>query len=265
VKFFLLADRIGQLGGSDMRVLSFTDLPEAYFDAELLVSYQGLENQDLADAVLAPLKPSHIPDSAVRAAWPPRPVRGVRVEQARDHNASSWSASEVRILSNGRPLRAGPQWIARAQPLPWHANRLIDGNPFTKWTSRQPAASGMELEIRFNQSIVVDGVELVHPGRAADTQATLEFAVLAPAGRWERVQPESFEFVGIEVAPGAAHASAAALLRQHGIDYVVFNVDPRDPYFPQAQAVASEPARWGLHKVFVDRTAMLFEVLPEQP
>lgn len=265
VKFFLLADRIGQLGGSDMRVLSFTDLPEAYFDAELLVSYQGLENQDLADAVLAPLKPSHLPDSAVRAVWPPRPVRGVRVEQARDHNASSWSASEVRVLSNGRPVRATPQWIARAQPLPWHAARLIDGNPFTKWTSRQPAASGMELEVRFDRSEVVDGLELVYPRGAAATQATLEFAALSAAGAWERVRPESFEFVGTEVAPGAAHVSAAALLRQHGIDYVVFNVDPRDPYFPQARAVASEPGRWGLRKVFVDRTATLFEVLPQQP
>ena len=265
VKFFLLADRIGQLGGNEMRVLSFTDLPEAYFDAELLVSYQGLENQDLADAVLAPLKPSHIPDSAVRATWPPRPVHGVRVEQARDHNASSWSASELRVLSDGRPARASPRWIAQAQPLPWHADRLIDGSPFTRWTSRQPAASGMELEIRFDRSVVVDGVELVHPRRAAATQATLEFAVLAPSGGWERVRPESFEFVGIEVPPGAAHASAAALLRQHGIDYVVFNMDPRDPYFPQARAVAGEPGRWGLRKVFVDRTAMLFKVLPEQP
>lgn len=265
VKFFLLADRIGQLGGNEMRVLSFTDLPEAYFDAELLVSYQGLENQDLADAVLAPLKPSHNPDSAVRATWPPRPAHGVRVEQARDHNASSWSASEFRVLSDGRPVRASPQWVAQAQPLPWHAERLIDWNPFTRWTSRQPAASGMQLEIRFGQSVVVDGVELVHPRRAAATQATLEFAVLAPSGGWERVRPESFEFVGIEVSPGAAHASAAALLRQHGIDYVVFNMDPRDPYFPQARAVAGEPGRWGLRKVFVDRTAMLFEVLPEQP
>ena len=42
-------------------------------------------------------------------------------------------------------------------------------------------------------------------------------------------------------------------------------MDPRDPYFPQARAVAGEPGRWGLRKVFVDRTAMLFEVLPEQP
>ena len=105
----------------------------------------------------------------------------------------------------------------------------------------------------------------VHPGRAAATQATLEFAVLTPAGTWERARPESLEFVGIEVSAGAAHASAAALLRQHGIDYVVFNVDPRDPYFPQARAVASDPGRWGLRKVFVDRTATLFEVLPEQP
>ena len=265
VEFFLLADRIDQLGGSEMRVLSFTDLPEAYFDAELLVSYQGLENQDLSDAMLAPLKPSQVPDSAVRAAWSPRQSRGVRVKQVRDHSARSWAASELRVFSNRRAVRPNPQWIAQAHPLPWHSSRLIDGNLFTRWSSRQPPAPGMALEIHFNEGMVVDGVELVHPGSAAATQATLEFAVLGTDHRWERVRPESFEFVAIEVEPGAAQASSAALLRQHGIDYVVLNVDPRNPYFPQARVIASEPSRWGLRRVFVDRTAMLFEVLPEPP
>jgi len=261
----LLADRIGQLGGNEMRVLSFTDLPEAYFDAELLVSYQGLENQDLSDAMLAPLKPSQIPDSAVRATWSPRQSRGVRVEQVRDHSARSWATSEIRVLSDRRAVRPNPRWIAQAHPLPWHSGRLIDGNLFTNWSSRQPPEPGMGIEILFNGSMVVDGVELVHPAVAAATQATVEFAVLGTDDRWETVRPESFEFVAVEVDPGAGQASAAALLRKHGIHYVVFNVDPRDPYFPQARVIASEPSRWGLRKVFVDRSAMLFEVLPERP
>ena len=265
VEFFLLADRIGQLGGNELRVLSFTDLPEAYFDAELLVSYQGLENQDLADAMLAPLKPSDIPDSAIRAAWSPRLSRGVRVEQVRAHSARSWAASEIRILSDGRAVLPTPRWIARADPLPWHSDRLIDGNLFTRWSSRQPPTPGMELEVLFGESMVVGGIELVHPAGAADAQATVEFALLDADGRWETARPGSFEFVGIEVAPDGAHSAAAALLREHGIDYVVLNVAPRNPYFPQARVIASEPSRWGLRRIFVDRSAMLFEVLPEQP
>ncbi|MCY4187261.1 MAG: hypothetical protein OXD30_02125, partial [Bryobacterales bacterium] len=83
--------------------------------------------------------------------------------------------------------------------------------------------------------------------------------------RWESVQVESVEFVAAEAAPSAARAAAAALLRQHGIDYVVLNVDSRNPYFQQARVIASEPSAWGLRKVFVDRKATLFEVLPERP
>ena len=46
VEFFLLADRLDQIADSNTRVLSFFNLPEAYFQAELLVYYQGLENQE---------------------------------------------------------------------------------------------------------------------------------------------------------------------------------------------------------------------------
>ena len=265
VEFFLLADRIGQLGGTELRVLSFTDLPEAYFDAELLVSYQGLENQDLSDAMLAPLKSSDIPDSAVRAAWRLSSVWGVRVDQVRAHGDRSWAASEIRVLSNGRAVPPRPQWTARADPLPWHSDRLIDGDLFTRWSSRQPPVPGMKLEVHFDEKVDVDGVELVHPAGAAAAQATLEFAVLVGSDRWESVRPESFEFVGIEVDPDDARSAAATMLRKHRIDYVVLNVDPRNPYFRQARVIASEPGRWGLRRVFVDRTAMLFEVLPERP
>ena len=265
VEFFLLADRIGQIGGKDLRVLSFTDLPEAYFGAELLVSYQGLENQYLADALLAPLQPSHLPRSAIRATWPPRLVRGVRAQQGQSHRGRSWAVSELRVLSGRRAARSQPSWQAQARPLPWHASRLIDGNPFTSWSSRQPPEPGMLIEIRLAGGMVVDGVELVHPAGTAATQSTLEFALLGTDGRWEGVQVESVEFAAAEAAPSAARAAAAALLRQHGIDYVVLNVDPRNPYFQQARVIASEPSAWGLRKVFVDRTAMLFEVLPERP
>ena len=55
---------------------------------------------------------------------------------------------------------------------------------------------------------------------------------------------------------------AAAMLRRHRIAYVVLNDQPNQPYWKESRAIASNPARWGLRKIFADRSAMLFEVVP---
>ncbi len=263
VESFLLADRIDKLGGPEARVLSFGNLPEAYFQAELLVSYQALENQDLADAVLAPINELRIPSSAVRVRWPRATIHGVRVRQARTHRARVWAVSEIRVLSNGIPLAPGTGWTARANPLRWHAQRLIDGDIFTAWSSREPPAPGMVIEAQFGEGVMADGMELIHSASAAAAQATLEFNVLESGGRWHKVRSQAVEFAGIDVDPQAARDAAAAMLRHHGIGYVVLIVDPRNPYFRQAQAIASDPTSWSLQKIFVDRSAMLFKVLPK--
>ena len=54
------------------------------------------------------------------------------------------------------------------------------------------------------------------------------------------------------------------MLQRHGIDYVVLNLDPQDPNFPKIRAIASDPKAWGLRRVFVDRSAILYEVVPEE-
>ncbi len=260
VEFFLLADRLDKLGGLDTRVLSFGNLPEAYFEAELLVSYQGLENQDLADALLASLDPMQRPESVLRARWPMRELRGLRIEQTGARRARAWIVSEISLLQHGKRVPVPHELTAWSDPLPWHASRLFDGDIFTSWNSREPPRPDMVLEARFAQGVLASGMELVHPTASAADQARLAFSELTQDGMWVDMLPEALEFDRLAVDPQAPRASANALLRRHGIDYVVLDLDPRDPYYSQTRTIASDPAAWGLRRVFVDRTAVLFEV-----
>ena len=261
VKFFLLADRLDKIDTAETRVLSFGNLPEAYFDAELLVAYQGLENQDLSDAILASVRPRNRPDSALRVTWTPQKIAGIRVAQTQGGHQRPWIVSEIRLLRGGVTVPFNQGAIADAEPLRWHAPRLVDGNVFTNWNSREPTRPGMALAIRLGESVLADGVEVVHPTASTPMHDRLRFSALSQDGRWTAIQPKSLEFVRSPVGQDVARRGAAALLRAHGIDFVVLNLDPRDPYYPQTRVVAGSPTSWGLRRVFVDRSAALYEVI----
>ena len=263
VEFFLLSDRIDKMADGDIRVLSFGNLPEAYFKAELLVSYQGLENQDLADALLTPVDPESRPDSALRASWPSQVLHGIRIEQARSLAAPSWTVSEIRVLRDGARVAPRTDWTTAAKPLPWHAPRLLDGNLFSSWNSREPARPGMAVEILFGEQLSVDGLELIHPRASARAHAELVFRGLRSGHDWRDLGPEKIAFQRLEIPRHEGRRAASAMLRRHGIDYVVLNLDPRDPEYPKTRVIASDPKAWGLRRVFVDRSAVLYEVVRE--
>ncbi len=262
VPSYLLADRIDQIATGQTRVLSMANLPEAYFQAELLVSFQGLENQELTEALIAPLRRRESPSLAVRTRWVATTVLGVRIQQARSHRASSWDVSEVRLLNGADRLSQSGGWSATARPHPWHAARVVDGNVHSRWSSRERPRPGMWVEIRLDRPQAVDGLELVHPEGTAPTQTTLEVSLLTPDGEWRPVRRLNTEFVSVSHDPQASRDWAAAKLRDHGISYVVLDDNPRKTYSRESRAIASDPSRWSLRKIFVDRSAMLFEVLP---
>ena len=265
VEFFLLADQLDKLSGRDTRVLSFFNLPEAYFQAELLVSYQGLENQDLAETLLGSLNPIQRPDQALRASWPSRPLRGLRVRQSGMPKARAWTVSEIRFLRDGEAIDPPESLTISSFPHPWHAPRLVDGKIFPLWNSREPPFAGMWIEARFGSELMLDGLELIHPRASARAQTALTFAGLVSNGDWTDLESVSLRSLHTPVGSREGSAAASAMLRRHRVAYVVLNLSPRDPYYPQSRVIASDPRAWGLRRVFVDRTAMLFEVIPSAP
>ena len=265
VEFFLLADQLDKISTSRTRVLSFFNLPEAYFQAELLVSYQGLENQDLADTLLASVDPSGLPDRVLRASWASRTLRAVRIRQARPTPARAWTVSEVRFLRNGEALSPPDGLTVSAFPHPWHAPRLVDGKILPLWNTREPPLPGMSFEARFGSDVALDGVELLFPRASARAQSGLAFSGLDSDGEWREIAPLTVDALRRPIAAGEGRAAASSMLRNHRVQYVILNLNPTDPYYHQTRIIASNPRAWDLRRVFLDRTAVLFEVLPKAP
>ena len=262
VKHFLLADRLDQIADRNTRVLSLFNLPEAYFQAELLVSFQGLENQDLADRLLESTAPGRGPERLLRASWEPRAVRGIRVEQRSPPRTRTWRISEVQLLREGAPVTLPAGTIADGFPHPWHAARAFDGDVFSVWNSREPPAAGMFVEARFGSEVTLDGVELVYPGPGSRSQSGIRIRGLGPGGDWSDIRPGRVDALDRPVSLTAAREAAAELIRKHRIRYVVVSIDPEDPYYPESRIIATEADDWGLRRVFLDRSAVLLEILP---
>lgn len=260
VRFFLLADHIDRIAASDTRVLSFFNLPEAYFSAELLVSFQGLENQDLADALLASTDSKQHPDQVLRVSWPLTDLLGVRVRQESPRGTGNWAVSELRLLAH----RGRTDWpaglVATAFPHPWHASRLVDRSVLPLWNSREPVSTDMWVEASFSDPVPTDGLELVFPKSSSGAHVGLAFSGWIPGSGWTDLVPTFQTLLHRPTPLDEVRRAVSDMLRRHRIGYVVLNLDPRDPYYDQARIIASNPVAWGLQRIFVDRTAMLFEV-----
>lgn len=260
LKYFLLADHLDKMDPRNVRVLTFCEVPEAYCGAELLVPYKGLENRDLADALMKPFEANRRPTRSLRAMLPGRHLRGIRLEIDRAHARRSLIVSEIRLFSNGRIMPYNESWDVSAQPHPWHAGRLLDGDPFTAWNSREPATPRMSIEARFREPRQVDVLEVVHPPDSALSDSKLVIRGLTDSGSWSVIGLESTEIRQVAASVDSARQSAVRTLERHGITHVVVNLEPDFEHVAKMQAIASDPKAWGLRKTFVDRTATLYEV-----
>ncbi len=265
VKHFLITDQLDRITTAKSRVLSLGNLPEAYLGAELLVSHQGLENQDLTDVLLDSIDPLERPGGTLRVEWPSLQLRGLRVVRDAPAPGGPWRVSELLVLRSGESVNPTSLWRASAEPMPWHADRLIDGNRFMPWNARESPSAGMLLQVNFGEVINVEGVEVIHPVATVRQQEGLAFEGLLASGQWTRITTQSRTHTTRRIEPSVARSAAAAKLRSHRIDYVVLFLDAQGANYPQARIIASNPRSWGLEKVFVDRGATLYSVLPAPP
>ena len=170
------------------RVLSLEPLAEAYFSADLLVSYQGARNEDLYRGMLAAIEPDLWPARELRVQWNEQALTGFRIVQRNDHSSSHWILSEIQFHRNDDLVAADTRWDIRATPFPWTAGRIFDKNPLTAWNSGEPLYHGMAVEVTFPGALTINrahcdlslgtilfGVRLPRPkrGRRVDAARSL--------------------------------------------------------------------------------------------
>ena len=247
VSHFGVIQRIANLVGRQDRVLSLEALPEAYFEPEQLVYYQGAENEQLVEVVRAGSDPQFWPARALSLEWPSRELHGFRVVQRNHDPATQWTVSEIRLQAPGGEVVPNTSWRVHSHPFPWTASRAFDGNPFTPWTSWEPLSDGMKVEAHFPEPLSLSGAELIYPWRQYGLK--LEYFGKDRDGSWLPLDPqvkESRRPVSVTALRAAIHQE----LRRHNISFLVTNT--AGGYADLSKAIGENPEAWGLREAGAD-------------
>jgi 4-amino-4-deoxy-L-arabinose transferase-like glycosyltransferase len=237
------------------RVFSLEPLPEAYFDAELLVSYQGGLNEELADVLRTAVEQDFWPTRLRRLSWEPQPLRGFRIVQT-NHHDSHWRMSEIRFLGEQGTVPAAPNWQISSEPRPWFAGRVLDGDPLTSWNSWEPLREGMWIEVRFPEPRALAGAELLYPWGQHFVE--LEHFGLDAAGEWRRLEVRS-EQKRLPFDAAGLKKWAVGQLARHGIELLVTNLEGGGHNF-LAPLIAEDPQTWGLEEIARDGPVRVYRL-----
>jgi hypothetical protein len=256
VPHYLVAEVVEASVAPPDRVFSLTPLPEAYFDAEALISYQAALNEELVEGLKTAVEPDLWPSRQRRVVWDPRPLRGFRVVQLNEHD-SPWKMSEISFLNRQGPVPAGPHWQISCQPRPWHAARLLDGDPLTSWNSWESLRKGMDIEVRFPEPLTLSGAELVY----AWGQHFVDFAYfgLNAAGRWEPLEVRSRQS-RLPFDPRGLKKWAMRQLAAQRVKLLVTDLEGGG-YNYLAPLIAEDPQSWGLQEIARDGPVRVYRLL----
>ena len=249
-----VARKIEELAGPKSRVLSLVHLPEAYMDTEVLVYYQAALNERLFRTLFMAINENVRPTRSLVVDLPREPLTGFRVVQTNTHERAHWSVSEL-ILRNGQTdVQLPPDRRVHADPLPWDASNILDGDRFSWWDSGEPLRPGMRIEVEWRDPLTLTEAELIY----ARNQYFLafEFQARLAGGRWRQIQaePVKSEF---SVSGDALKRWAGKQLSRHGIDFLVTDVTGGGPNVV-APEIDKDPTSWGLREVFRDGTRRLY-------
>ena len=256
IPFFKTAQILAREVGPEDRVLSLEPLAEAYFSAELLVSYQGARNEDLYRGMLAAIEPDLLSARELRVQWNEQVLTGFRIVQRKDHSSSHWILSEIQFHRNDDLVAADTRWGVRATPFPWTAARIFDNNPLTAWNSGQPLREGMSVEVSFPEPVAVNRAHLIYPWG----QYYSEFNYYGRTVEGEWAPLESWSELRVRpISVPEMKTWAGESLRRAGIGFLVINTEGGG-HNVVSPHIAKEPRAWGLEEIGQDGAVRIYQV-----
>jgi hypothetical protein len=238
------------------RVFSLVPLAEAYFDAEMILSYQAGLNEELMEALKTAVEEDLWPSRHRRLSWEPGPLRGFRIVQLNAHD-SHWMMSEIHFFNNQDRVPPSPQWEISSHPRPWAAKRLLDDDPLSAWSSWEPLRNGMSIEVRFPEPVALSGADLIYPWGQHFIE--FEYFGLDASGEWRPLEVRSeqgrrpFDSSGLK-------KWAVGQLASHGVKLLVTNLEG-DGYNYLAPIIAEDPKAWGLEEIGHDGPVCVYRVI----
>jgi 4-amino-4-deoxy-L-arabinose transferase-like glycosyltransferase len=198
------------------KVLSFSQIAEAYTAREILVVYQSAANKLLGEILWTPLVAQYMPNRVLQFDLPREPLRAIRVVQTTASATEQWSITELRVVP------AAPIRQTGAQPNPWELPLAFDGKAVTRWRTWLPLEPGQFVQADFAQAQPIERIELQCTRDQPAMRLRLEGE--DASGRWKMLSAVASERE-IEPIPDLRRM-AAAELKARGVDYVmVFGSD----------------------------------------
>jgi hypothetical protein len=214
-------------------VFSFSTRPQAYYDRDVVVSYESTLG-NLAHDILG-VPQDHLPNHRFRFKFLPVNTRGIRVvnESFADN---FWTVAEMRIYGQGRELPRSPDWRLSARPNGWEVQLAFDNSYATRWSTWQAMAAGDRIQVEFPRAETVDGVVLeCDPAWKARPQVE----ILLPTGRWVPIT-DTQEAVKVNPPDGIRRACTRDL-KALGFHFILVN--PDDLVY---QDMDKYPSYWGV-------------------
>jgi hypothetical protein len=217
-----LARAIERLVPQGERVLLLWNVPQGYTTRRLWNWYESAEGKAGHLAVWAGQNPGLQPNWEMRVQFPEAMVKAVRVVQTAAAQ-ELWSVSEMRLYRKDTQISRRPSWRISATPNPWDAPRAFDNGPISAWSTWEPIAPGMHLQIDFDIPVSLDRVSLFcTPGQ---WQSKLAIEALNLNGKWNRL-PTQTQIIEI-ATPTGIRRLATDELKALGFAYVVAGLEEK--------------------------------------
>lgn len=214
---------INRLVPHNAKVITFSQIPEAYSTREILVGYQAASNSVARDILWTPLMAEAAPTGRIRFRFPAQGLADLRLVQTAPANGAPdlWSVNELRVFHGEKELRREPQWRLTAQPNPWDVQLAFDNGPGTRWRSWQALYPGMSISVAFRRITLADSVIVEFSRDQYKVKMKLEgrgesedWRLLSDAPEeWDAPQPIGLRRAAIEV------------LKDRGIGYMLIHDD----------------------------------------
>jgi hypothetical protein len=203
------------------------------------------------DILAIPSMPDWQPTMRLTFAFNPEPVRAIRITQVNENSVDQWSAGEIHISTGAGELVRSPQWKLAATPNPFEIADAFDGNPVTRWRSRQFLYSGIHIDVDFGQPELISGVAIDSSHDQFGIGLRLEGQDSSGAWKTLSTEPQKSE---IPLTQDLRH-TATRELKRRTITHVLIG-----PTFPGAADMAANAEAWGLHFLGEAEQTRLYEL-----
>ncbi len=222
---------------------------QLYQTHEIIVGWESAFGSGLSSAILSPVLDQLWPVDVQRFQFQPQSVRRLRLLQNGPRRTAGWGVNELRIFSRGSELQRASSWRLAASHNVREVQQAFDNNPATRWTSGQPAATGMWIQVDLGADEPVDGVAV----ETNDQDRGPVRLMLESGGRWRELSQAPDEY---QVAPPSdLRRAATESLKRNGVHWLL--TTPDDVI---AGDLFAHPSRWGVRLVASDQNHWLYRI-----